>query len=453
MPRARLHGEFEPGRRLLTAGLVLIVTFVAFESMAVATVMPLVEDDLGSLGLYGWVFSGFFLGSLFGVVVAATAGDRMRPVVPFATGLVLFTAGLLVGGFAPSMLVLVGGRVLQGLGAGVMPATSYLCIGRSYTDAQRPTMFALISSAWMVPSVIGPLVAAWVAAAVGWRWVFLGLLPLCAVIGFVALLGVRVVPAPDVPSRERNLLNALRIAVGAGLVLAALTSHVIWIAVPCLVAGLFVGVPAFRRLTPVGTARLERGLPATVAIRGLLNFAFFAADAWVPFAMTSVRGLPTVMGGLALTAGAILWTVGSWLQARWIRVVGADVLVRRGLLLIAVGAAGMVLILVPAVPPQLALAMWAIAGLGMGLGYSPLAVVAMESAGRGQEGKVTASLQMSDMLGVALGTGVAGAVVAGLESLTGSATTGLVVTFLLAATVGVLAAIASYRVPPARELA
>ena len=448
-----MHGVFEPGRRLLTAGLVLIVTFVAFESMAVATVMPLVEDDLGALGLYGWVFSGFFLGSLFGVVVAATAGDRMRPVVPFTLGLILFSLGLLIGGLAPSMLVLVGGRVLQGLGAGVMPATSYLCIGRSYTPAQRPTMFALISSAWMVPSVVGPLIAAWIAAAVGWRWVFLGLLPLCAVIGFVALLGVRLVPAPETPSSERHLLTALRIAVGAGLVLAGLTSHSVLIAIPCIAVGGVIGVPAFRHLTPIGTLRLAPGLPATVAVRGLLNLAFFAADAWVPFAMTSVRGLPTVLGGLALTAGAILWTLGSWLQARWIRVVGADVLVRRGMLLIAVGALGMVVILVPAVPAQLGLAMWAVAGLGMGLAYSPLAVVAMEAAGRGEEGRVTAALQMSDMLGVALGTGVAGALVAGLDSATGSTTVGLVATFVTASVVAVGAAVASRRVPPARELA
>ena len=100
-------GVFSPGRRMLTSGLVLIVTLVAFESLAIGTVMPLVEEDLGDLWLYGWVFSAFFLGNLVGIVVAGTAADRMRPAVPFAAGLVLFAAGLVVGGLAPSMLVLV----------------------------------------------------------------------------------------------------------------------------------------------------------------------------------------------------------------------------------------------------------------------------------------------------------------------------------------------------------
>jgi MFS family permease len=128
---------FAPGVRLLTIGMVLIVTLVAFESMAVATVMPLVEVDLGDLWLYGWVFSAFFLGNLVGVVVAGSAADRMRPALPFTAGLVIFSVGLIIGGAASSMSMLVSGRLLQGLGAGAMPAISYVCIGRGYRPEPR----------------------------------------------------------------------------------------------------------------------------------------------------------------------------------------------------------------------------------------------------------------------------------------------------------------------------
>ena len=57
-------GVWAPARRRLTTGLVLTITLVAFEALAIATIMPVVSDDLGGLGLYGWVFSGFFLGGL-----------------------------------------------------------------------------------------------------------------------------------------------------------------------------------------------------------------------------------------------------------------------------------------------------------------------------------------------------------------------------------------------------
>ena len=109
-------GVWAPSRRRLTLGLVMTITLVAFEALAISTVMPVVSDDLGGLGLYGWVFSGFFLGNLLGIVIAGQAADERGTALPFLVGLMLFTAGLCLGGLAPSMGVLVGARVLQGMG-------------------------------------------------------------------------------------------------------------------------------------------------------------------------------------------------------------------------------------------------------------------------------------------------------------------------------------------------
>ena len=110
----------------------MTITLVAFEALAISTVMPVVAEDLGGLGLYGWVFSGFFLGNLLGIVIAGQAADRRGTAFPFLVGLVLFTAGLCLGGLAPSMGVLVAARVLQGMGAGAIPAVAYATVGRSY---------------------------------------------------------------------------------------------------------------------------------------------------------------------------------------------------------------------------------------------------------------------------------------------------------------------------------
>ena len=448
----RAGGVFSPERRLLTSGLVLIVTLVAFESMSVATVMPVVESDLGDLALYGWVFSAFFLGTLVGVVIAGTAADRMRPALPFIVGLMIFAVGLVAGGMAPTMIVLVLGRFLQGVGAGAMPATSYVCIGRIYPLEQRPQMFALISSAWMLPSVIGPVIAAWIAETVGWRWVFLGLLPLTAVIGVVAVIGVKSVPAPDEPSGERNVLNAVFVAVGAGLLLIGLGSRSLYVFAPITLIGAVVMVRPFMRLTPVGTLRARAGLPATVAVRGLLNFGFYAADAFVPFAITTVRGMSPLYGGLAMTTASLTWTLASWLQTRWIRTRGATILVVVGLLIIGLGTAGMVTVLIPAIPGWVGLLAWGVAGFGMGLALSPLAHVAMEVADKGKEGKATTALQLSDTLGAALGIGVAGVLVSTVGALTDSEVTGLALTFGMATAVLLLGAVLGTRVPRGSEL-
>ena len=158
-------------------GVTCLITVVAMEAMAVSTVMPIVEDDLGDIWLYGWAFSAFYLGDLVGIVLGGRAADRVKPVLPLLVGVAVFTIGLLIGGFAPSMWVLVLGRGLQGVGAGVVPAVAYVCVARGFPASIHPKVFAVMSTAWVVPSLISPLLASAVAVTIGWRWVFLGLVP------------------------------------------------------------------------------------------------------------------------------------------------------------------------------------------------------------------------------------------------------------------------------------
>src|SRR6201992_3906043 len=179
-------GIWTPGRRSLTVGLVLARTRVAFEAMAIATVLPVVSRQLGDLRLYGWVFSAFLLSSLIGIVVAGTLADRVPIGRVLLTARPLCAAGLVIGGTAPTMAVLVAGRAVQGLGAGVVPAVAYVAIARGYPDGCRPRMFAVLSTAWVVPGLVGPAIAALVAGAVGWRWVFLRLLALVVAAGLLA---------------------------------------------------------------------------------------------------------------------------------------------------------------------------------------------------------------------------------------------------------------------------
>ena len=98
MDEGRVSGLWAPQRRALTAGLVLTITFVASEALAVVTVMPVVARDLGGLSLYGWVFSGVMLGSVVGIVAAGREADRRGPAVPFVAGVVMFGSGLAVAG-------------------------------------------------------------------------------------------------------------------------------------------------------------------------------------------------------------------------------------------------------------------------------------------------------------------------------------------------------------------
>ena len=443
-------GLWAPQRRALTTGLVLTITFVASEALAVVTVMPVVARDLGGLRLYGWVFSGFMLGSVVGIVAAGREADRRGPAVPFMAGVVLFGAGLAIAGLAPSMAVLVAGRVLQGVGAGAVPAVAYATIGRSLPDALRARMMAVLSTAWVAPGLVGPAISAEVASLFGWRWVFLGLLPVVAVAGGIAVPAlIRIGPPAASRAGEHRLTDGLRTAAGATMVLAGLSlagSGAIPAALALIAVGAVAGLPALRRLVPPGTLAGRPGLPATIASRGLLTFTFFGADAYVTLAVTALRHRTPVIAGIAVTGATVSWTVGAWVQARLSGTWEGRRLVRAGLAVVLVGIAGMmILVLEPAVPVAEGLAAWTVAGLGMGLAYAPLSLMMLQKAAPGQEGQASASLNLADVLGTAIGIGAGGAAVA---AATGSDLRfGVLAAFAVPAAVGLLALMFTRRLP------
>jgi MFS family permease len=440
-------GIWAPGRRPLTVGLVLAITFVAFEALAIATVLPTVGRHLGDLRLYGWVFSAFLLASVIGIMLAGTLADRVPLWRPMLGGLVLFAIGLVIGGTAPDMAVLVAGRTLQGLGAGVVPAVAYTSISRCYPEECRPRMFAVLSTAWVVPGLIGPAIAALVAAAVGWRWVFLGLLPLVIGAGVLVVLALRHVPPPENPKAGTvPYLAVLGVVVGAGTALAALSSGAVLAAAVGGIAGGALLVGSLRRLISPRYLSPRPGLYATIVSRSLLTCCFFAGDAYVPYAIVTARHAPTTLAALALTASTLTWTAGSWVQARFISRSGPRLLVRSGECVVACGLGLMGVVLLTPAPPALGIAAWALAGLGIGTAYSPLSVTTLQLAAPGEEGRATSALQLCDVLGQALGTGVAGAIVAAATPRLGHAP-GAALAFAFAIAVTLAAVTAGARIP------
>ena len=411
-------------RRPLTIGIVLLITLVGFEALAAATAFPVVLHELGHVNLYGWTFSAFLLANLIGITVAGQQADRYGPRRPLLAGAVLFAIGLVIVGAAPSMLVVVGGRFVQGLGAGALPAVVYVVIGRAYPASARPKMFATLSSAWVLPS-LGVALALSLPA--------------------LGALDREATGDDDGEARSRASIAA-RLAFGAGLVLAGLGTGS-FVALPLIAVGAVRAAPALRRLVPTGTLRAAPGVPAAIAVRGLLTFPFFGADAFLPLMLTSVRHLSPTRAGLALTVSGLSWTLGSWIQAR-----GASrVTIRRfgvvGISLVVVGIAGIALALSSAVPAAVAWLAWGVGGLGMGMAYSMPSLVVLGDAPPDEVGAMTASLQLTDTLGMALGTGVGGSIVAfgAASGWARSTSIGLVDALMVA--VGLVAVVAARRLP------
>lgn len=454
--------------RALTLGIVSVVLLLAFEATAVNTAMPVAARQLDGLQLYAFAFSGYFTTTLFALVLSGQWCDRRGPLQPLFTGIAVFGAGLVVAGAAPGMWVFVAGRAIQGLGGGLVIVALYVVVGRAYPERLRPAVFAAFSSAWVLPSIVGPVVSGAVTDHLGWRWVFLAvpvliLLPL-AVMG-PALRRSMGSPAGgwgrEQPvakgtefDRRRTRLAAMA-ALGAGLLQYAGRRLDLIGLVPAL-AGVALLVPAVLGLLPTGTLRAARGLPTVILLRGVAAGAFFAAEAFIPLMMVTQRGLSPTLAGLTLTSGGLSWALGSWLQGRPGAERYREAMIRWGFLLTAVAIAGAALVLVPAVPAWVAAAAWGVGGIGMGLTVASVSVLMMKLSAPEDAGVNSASLQMSDALGNVLLVGLSGvlfsalgggSVAAAHEAAEGTASAGaFAVIFLTMTGVALLGALLGGRV-------
>ncbi len=450
---------FDAEHRALTLIAIATVALVAFETLSLATIAPIIAQDLDSLELFGWIFSAFLLPQLVGAVVGGQLADRYGPRRPFLVSLAGFGVGLLLSGVAPTMLALLVGRVVQGLCAGVLVTVIYVCVTVGFADALRPRVMAGLSGAWVLPALLGPAFAGFIADTLSWRLIFYGLLPLIVVVAVVAVRRLephRATTAkdtagdtrantgedtardtarntagdtddassdlPDADARNtatrgrRDLRASVQLALAAGLALAGFSLTPWWHAVTAFVVGVVSMLPALRHLLPRGTLLASAGLPATIASRGLFVAAYIGTEVLMALIVTSVQGYDAKVAGVLIAAGSIGWSVGAWLQARVDRQYGARTRRARmisGAALVTLGLSIIILVvLLPDAPLWLTLLGWVTAALGIGSAHSTSSVLAFEHAHSGREGKVSSSLQITDQLMQAIAAGTGGALVA-----------------------------------------
>jgi hypothetical protein len=161
--------------------------------------------------------------------------------------------------------------------------------------------------------------------------------------------------------------------------------------------------------------RLRPGVPAVVAVRGLLTCAFSAVDVYVPLAITSVRGRSVVYASVAVTLTTVVWALGSWSADRLFAGRVGPFLVRTGLLLMAAGTSVELLLLASGVPLAVGLLGAGVAGLGIGLAHSPLSALVLSAAAPGEQGSASSALSLFDNLGFAAGSALTGVFV-GLDT-------------------------------------
>lgn len=449
LPRAPL------GNTPILIGMIALVSLGAFEAMAVSTAMPVIAEALDGLSLFAPAFAMTMATSVMGMVLAGRSTDRGGVGPALLGGVGVFVAGLLLAGLAPSMGVLIVGRALQGLGSGAYIVALYIVVARVFEGHARARVLAMFSAAWVIPSLVGPLVAGFIVEHLGWRWVFLSvaILAIPATVLLVSAVRTTATPSPQ-PSLPDAGAPASRggsgrlwwaVAASAGVALMSLGSQndevIGYLMIGVGVAAVLVSGP---RLLPTGTLRARRGLPTVIALRGLVAASFFAAEVFLPLILQHERGFSPAESGIVLTAGAVTWSLGALVRSRlpWSNIT----FLRVGTSLLVAGIVVVSLLVVPGVWAYTAIAGWALAGLGIGMVYPTLALLVFDLSPTHAQGANTSALQVADALTSAFVLAIVGAATTWLVAANG--VTGYLAGFTLTAVLALVAVGISGRAVP-----
>jgi MFS family permease len=408
-------GVLSPAYRLATLGMVALIGIAAFESLAITTVMPIIARELDGEALYAVAFAAPLASGVVGMVVAGNWADRSGPRVVVTASMVLFAIGLAVVGTAPDMVVLLVGRLVQGLGSGAVIVGLYVMVSRLYPPALHPSIFAGFAAAWVLPGLVGPVLAGTVAELASWHWVFLGAVVI-ALPAFAMILPSlrRIPPTVPAPGDGRVPWSFGRIAWSVAAALAVMALNLLSELPPAAAIGVFVAavvvlVVALRPLLPRGALVAAAGVPALVLLRGLVGAAFLGSDVYLPYMLSAQYGFAPAASGITLTLGAVAWAAASWAQGRLGDRVAQRTGIRVGIVLVLVGVLSAGGSALWHLHPAVVIAGWTLAGAGMGFMYPRFSVLVLRWSGDDEKGFNSSALTIADSSGSAIALAVTGA--------------------------------------------
>jgi EmrB/QacA subfamily drug resistance transporter len=374
--------------------LVLIVSILGsgmayLDSTAVNVALPAIETDLhaGFAGLQ-WILNGYLIALAALVLPGGSLGDRLGRRRIFLIGLTWFAAASIICGIAPSAAVLIGARVLQGIGAALLVPASLAMVQGTFEDEDRGQAIGAWSGFSGLTTIIGPLLGGWFADTFSWRLVFL-INPLLALV--TALLAWRWVPETrEARARELDPAGALAAAIGLSGVAFTLIEgpHRGWSDSAVLTAGLvgLLGIGAFVMIEmrvrdpmlPLGFFRSVRFTGVTAATV-LIYFALGGVMFLLTLQLQRVLGYSALAAGAALVPVTLMLLVLSPVAGRIASRMGPRLPMTAGPLVAAAGVAWMsgidagVTYVAAILPPAL------VFGLGLALTVAPLTATAMAS--------------------------------------------------------------------------
>jgi EmrB/QacA subfamily drug resistance transporter len=411
-----------PARTLVVLAGTYLASFVAsFNQTVTATALPRIVHDLGGLGHYSWVVTSYLLASIVTIPLFGRLSDIHGRRALFVVAIAVFSAGSILASAAPSLPVLLAGRVVQGLGAGGLGPLALAVLGDIIAPRERGKWQAVTGTVLAVSAVGGPLVGGWLTDHASWRLAFLATLPLAAAALVVIWLGFG-----NFGERHRRSIDypgAVLLTIGSGAALLAVSTGRLdrlpsspgtlgLLAASIAILGAFVAWER-RAPDPILPLSLLRRRPTANAAVGLfaVGGAMLGAVTYVPLFVQDVLGRDATSAGAVLIPLTLSWFGASIVAGQIVSRTGRS----RPVLLLGAPLAGLGFLLLARLGRDASIGAAArdvaIIGAGFGLMAQTFVVVVQDAAPRAELGAATASAEFSRWVGALTGVAAMGAIV------------------------------------------
>ncbi len=407
---------------LKIAGVVVLGAIMSILDITVVNVaLPTFQTAFGSVdhpvayATVAWSVTAYTLALATVIPMTGWAADRFGTKRLYMTAITLFVAGSALCATAWSIQALIGFRVLQGLGGGMLMPLGMTIMTRAAGPHRIGRLMAILGVPMLLGPILGPIIGGWLIQVASWHWIFLINVP----IGAVALVYAWRVLAPDTPepSESFDFLGMALMSPGLALFLFGVSSIPsegsasaprVWVSM-LIGAALMIAFVfhSFRPEHPLLDLRLFRNRNLTVSIITMFLFAaaFFGGLLLVPTYFQSVRGASTLQAGLLVAPQGIGAMLTMPIAGRLVDRHPVGRIIPFGLLGILIGMFGLTQITSTTPYPQIMVELF-VMGLGMGATMMPLFTSALKTLKRHEVARGSTLLNISQQIASSVGVAV-----------------------------------------------
>ena len=426
----------EPSARALFftvfPSIMLPMFMASIDQTIVATALPAIAGTLGDVERVSWVVVSYLLATTIAAPVYGRLGDVLGRRRMLLVALAIFVGASLLCALAPSVLLLSGARILQGLGGGGLMTTSQALVGEVVPPRERGRYQGYLASIFVASSTFGPVAGGWMTQQFGWQSVFLVNLP----VGVAASLMVLRLPrrAGSGGRLQFDSLGLLLFILFVTPLLLALERLQHFDPASLPVAGLLVALSVVSLLLLLRQER--RAASPLLPVKLLRQAAIWRPDlmaacvgaiivsmvTFVPIWLQVVRGIEPGRVGLMLlpmTAGIAL---GSIFTGRMMARTGRTAIFPSFGLAITATALLLLAVAAPMLSNTAVPVLFVVFSVSLGTAMPVVQLTVQLVAGRANLGAAAASVQFSRSVGAAFGTAIVGAVLFAVLSATDRST-------------------------------